>query len=422
VNRIILYLIFFFSIYGYSQTAFHSLGGMESNEGHTLLFYRSGESFFYYNPIYKLNTQTLSTEMIINAYSGTQPWTPSKGVWDFEFFPGMGSGFIYVGEEINPDNHGFISKNNQKVFGGMSGYYRVDISKNDPEKVFVFGPGPIMVSLDGGDNFEMSTSLPFNLISLAEFDESKFFGFGYDFQLIRYDDGITIISDTSRIFFDQYFSLLYDADNLHMYRVNSSLQNYYINVSPSRGDEGSWNRIFTSSNPLYLAIDKSQSGLLYFADGMNIYKSENHGYSYNIYRTLNENIIGLYKKPAADTLYAATATTIYRITPDGESSIFTIFSDINDKVEKPLEFALYPNHPNPFNPETRIKYSLQSREFVSLKIYDLTGREVATLVNEEKQGGTYELNWNAAGLSSGVYLCRMQAGSFVNSRKMVLLK
>jgi hypothetical protein len=89
----------------------------------------------------------------------------------------------------------------------------------------------------------------------------------------------------------------------------------------------------------------------------------------------------------------------------------------------PVQFHLSQNYPNPFNPGTSIQYAISSRQFVSLKVYDVLGNEVATLVNEEKPTGTYQVSFNAAQLSSGVYIYRLQAGlSFIETMKMILLK
>ena len=90
--------------------------------------------------------------------------------------------------------------------------------------------------------------------------------------------------------------------------------------------------------------------------------------------------------------------------------------------EVPREFLLSQNYPNPFNPTTKLSYSITQSGLVTLKVYDVLGTEIETLVNEEKSVGTYELNWNAANLPSGVYFYRLQAGSFVQTRKMILLK
>jgi photosystem II stability/assembly factor-like uncharacterized protein len=94
------------------------------------------------------------------------------------------------------------------------------------------------------------------------------------------------------------------------------------------------------------------------------------------------------------------------------------------EVEIPFvnEFSLSQNYPNPFNPSTTLQYAIGSRQFVTLKVYDLLGREVATLVNEEKPDGEYEVEFNAANLPSGIYFYQLKAGSFVEVRKMILLK
>jgi len=105
-----------------------------------------------------------------------------------------------------------------------------------------------------------------------------------------------------------------------------------------------------------------------------------------------------------------------------------IVVSINDFHSTDKGFLLYQNYPNPFNPATKIKYSIPSNlsslasRPVSLKVYDMLGNEVATLVNDEKAPGQYEIEWNAVGLASGIYIYQLQIGSFINSRKMLLLK
>ena len=85
-------------------------------------------------------------------------------------------------------------------------------------------------------------------------------------------------------------------------------------------------------------------------------------------------------------------------------------------------FLLNQNYPNPFNPETKINYSIPKTSFVSVKVYNMLGFEITTLIKEEKPMGTYEATFNAANLPSGVYFYRLQAGSFIDTKKMILLK
>jgi hypothetical protein len=89
---------------------------------------------------------------------------------------------------------------------------------------------------------------------------------------------------------------------------------------------------------------------------------------------------------------------------------------------QPTEFILEPNYPNPFNPSTNFSFSLPSKSFVSLEVFDIVGREVATIVSEEMPAGKYSKQWNASTLASGVYLYRMQSNNFIQTRKLILLK
>jgi len=102
------------------------------------------------------------------------------------------------------------------------------------------------------------------------------------------------------------------------------------------------------------------------------------------------------------------------------SNAFTAVKDEDNSI--PTEFSLVQNYPNPFNPSTKIKCQIPKISFVTLKVYDVLGNEVAALVNEEKQTGTYEITWYAENLPSGVYFYQLKAGSFVETKKMVLMK
>ncbi|MGA9291323.1 MAG: ScyD/ScyE family protein [Ignavibacteriaceae bacterium] len=88
----------------------------------------------------------------------------------------------------------------------------------------------------------------------------------------------------------------------------------------------------------------------------------------------------------------------------------------------PESYTLYQNYPNPFNPSTTIKFSIPQASFVTLNVYDILGKQITTLVNNEKPAGNYSINFNASNLPSGVYFYRMQAGSFASTKKFVLLK
>jgi len=97
--------------------------------------------------------------------------------------------------------------------------------------------------------------------------------------------------------------------------------------------------------------------------------------------------------------------------------------DVEENEAKlPTEYALNQNYPNPFNPSTVISYALPKQEMVTLSIYNILGEEVAELVNEMQSAGNYKVNFDASKLSTGAYIYRLQAGNFIQTKKMLLLK
>ncbi len=94
----------------------------------------------------------------------------------------------------------------------------------------------------------------------------------------------------------------------------------------------------------------------------------------------------------------------------------------NEGVTIPNNYSLSQNYPNPFNPTTRIKYSIPQKSFVRLSVFDILGREVAALVNSEKEPGYYEIEFDGSKLSSGVYFYKLQSGSFSQTKKFMLVK
>ena len=102
--------------------------------------------------------------------------------------------------------------------------------------------------------------------------------------------------------------------------------------------------------------------------------------------------------------------------------IWKLITDVGDDELLVNEFKLYNNYPNPFNPSTKIKFNVPSISDVTIRIYDVLGNEIKTLVNQEKTAGTYEVEFNSEGISSGIYLYKITAGDFIQTKKMILLK
>ena len=94
----------------------------------------------------------------------------------------------------------------------------------------------------------------------------------------------------------------------------------------------------------------------------------------------------------------------------------------DEEAGLPMTYKLEQNYPNPFNPSTIIKFAVPERSMVQIKIYDILGSEIVTLVNEEMEMGWYEKVFNASGYASGMYIYRMQAGDYISTKKMLLVK
>jgi len=164
-------------------------------------------------------------------------------------------------------------------------------------------------------------------------------------------------------------------------------------------------------------------------------------HSYNIYRSAhNDTTLAEYLNSLESDVNVFTDSTLldsgtyyYWITAldlMGNESIFSEVDSVHftivgikDNLESiPSEFALFQNHPNPFNPTTIINYQIPMTSNVELSIYNLLGQKVATLVNKKQQAGSYQVEWDASNFSTGVYLYRLSAEEFTATRKLILMK
>lgn len=126
----------------------------------------------------------------------------------------------------------------------------------------------------------------------------------------------------------------------------------------------------------------------------------------------------VYDKTTISQAWFSKGGIAYTFYPVG--SVVSVADKFDGSV--PNDFELFQNYPNPFNPTTTIRYQIRSTGFVSLKVYDAIGQEVAALVNETKSPGTYEVMFNGSNLNSGVYVYHLQVGSYSQTKKLVLMK
>jgi hypothetical protein len=123
-------------------------------------------------------------------------------------------------------------------------------------------------------------------------------------------------------------------------------------------------------------------------------------------------------------------TLRYRLKQIDFNGSYTYSNILEVEIAAPNVFSLEQNYPNPFNPSTKIKFTIPSviasetkqSQLVTLKVYDILGNEIATLVNEEKSAGSYEVEFNASNLPSGIYFYQLKAGQYSETKKMILLK
>jgi photosystem II stability/assembly factor-like uncharacterized protein len=154
-----------------------------------------------------------------------------------------------------------------------------------------------------------------------------------------------------------------------------------------------------------------------------VYLSTNNGTSWTSVNSGLQNLDVTALCIAGTSLYAGTGTyhgwkgEIWR---RPLSDMITDITDHHNEISSAI--SLHQNYPNPFSPSTTISFTIPSRSFVSLKIFDALGKEVSTLVSGDLDIGEHSYQWNASGLRSGVYLCRLQAGSFTATRKLSLLR
>jgi|WetSurMetagenome_2_1015567.scaffolds.fasta_scaffold03720_10 hypothetical protein len=611
----------------FSQTnispQFSELKGMEDQQGNTHLFYRvysHVENFPFYsntnNDVYHLDLNSYADTLFLRDYIESNPvMFISIQVKDYGFWNYQANKFIYCGVIGGQDPVPFI--NRFDVENNLINYFccevnQIDISSFDDSLIYAGGylynvpQSNSIRSHDGGFTWEtVNDTLVF--LSLNPYDDNLMFFENLSGDIYRSIDAansfhlVDVMNESG--FSD---SFLYDSDQLYMYRIYSKKT---LRASPNKGEAFSWQTKYSSDSEIFISIDESISGTIYLADKKNILVSTDYGENFTIIKTLERKIVGIYKKPNSNKLYAATKYKIYEITPDtvqviktllipqevinyyplaignkwvydevtvvqdpypnyyhsilvkevfgdtiapngkhyfnvndgtiwessilervdssegkvyryyedptlpeseyvaydllaevGDTvssyrmgfntvmfttmyaettfekwgltklkkvfeeytlhpSIFSIIQDIGlDSIysyfdfgetyitlkgciidgviygdtttvgvedEEPslaTSFKLEQNYPNPFNPSTSIQYAIGSRQFVTLKVYDVLGNEIAILVNEEKAAGGYEVEFNATGLPSGIYFYQLKTGSFIQTKKMIYLK
>ena len=620
------FLIICYLVNSFSQTnispQFSELKGMEDQQGNTHLFYRIYSSYsndpFYdsNNDVYHFELETLIDTLFLRDYSHEDPvFSSFRRIGDYTFWNNDFTKYIYGGVHGSWEPFPFIIRFDEQniflnyLFGEID---QIDIANNNDSLLYAGGyliginTDRTIYSNNGGFNWDpFIDSLMF--LSLNVFDDNILFlenNYGFLYRSTDAGNTFNLVDVLNQP--AQSTAFIYDPDQLHIYRLYSDQT---LRVSPSNGEPFSWENKYSSDTEIFISNDESVSGTIYLADKKNILVSTDHGNNFNLYKSLDRKIVGIYKTTNSNKLYAATRYRIYEINPDsiqiikslpipdevlnfyplaignrwvfdenniyydtiphGSSDIlikevigdtiapsgrhyfkvndqtiwespvlervdstdgkvyryyedttlteneyvaYDLLSEVGDTISsfrlgfntvmfttmyaettfekwgltRPKkvfeEFTLHPpvfsitqdigldsiyfyfdfgdtwitlkgcvidgvvygdttvvsvedetepiassfkleqNYPNPFNPTTNIGFRIADFGFVSLKVYDILGNEVATLINEELGAGEYEVEFNAAGFPSGIYFYTLIAGNFRDTKKLVLLK
>ncbi|MCG3120256.1 MAG: hypothetical protein ALAOOOJD_02908 [bacterium] len=269
-----------------------------------------------------------------------------------------------------------------------------------------------------------------------EYVTAKYSSDGNEKWIVHYEDSANVgniptafvVDDSGNVFVTGYSGLDYKGLDFVTMKYNSiGVQQW---IAHYRVPKNLYNV------PVALAVDKAGSVYVtgssgaYYASATDYVtvKYDKHGTEqwvalFNGPRNSSDSPNGVFVSAMGDVYVTGTSSgdlgwSFYTTIKYAQNSV-----SVNDeKIGSLYKFYLLQNYPNPFNPSTKIRYAIPQPTHVSLKIFDLLGHEVATLVNETKSAGEYEIEWKPIDLSSGVYVYRLQAGGFVETQKLILLQ
>jgi photosystem II stability/assembly factor-like uncharacterized protein len=365
-------------------------------------------------------TATADPQIYVTTDAGNT-WTPAtglnQGVEDITY---VNSNLAYVvggDEKISRSTNGGL--NWTQIYSGIFTYVFLGVDFYDANYGMVSGEdGKVLVTTNGGTNWTTTNAGGFGLMrSLHIFNPDSAYVVGTPEQIFKTtNSGSTWVED----FTSGYQVALYKIKFL----------------------ENNTGIICGSQGKFLIKLDYVPVELTSFsatAAGNNVYliwatATEMNNSGFNIERSTNnsdwENIgfvpgFGTSTEPRTYSYNDAQLSTglySYRLKQIDFDGSFEYSDVVRVEVLNPNGYLLAQNYPNPFNPSTTIEFSVAGNEMVNLTVYNLLGEKVAELVNEVLSAGQYKVNFNAAGLASGIYIVKMTSGSFVESRKMNLLK
>jgi hypothetical protein len=408
----------------------------------TYLFYRTNTvhspneySTSYY--IYRYDVSTWKEELF------SQDWNYSSGgntkvyayTDDIEFINDQPDNYFttqdsWSGGSGGYINYGSILKNNSSVFNSVGGGLNIESSKQNPQLLYAsggFGSSPdksksyMLKSLDGGNSWNYLET-GFTLASLNKNNDSLLLGIKNNKLLLAANDTTLSYTTVDSIFtWNNYFTkFYYSTDKKHIY--TTAMKDKIYNIVMSEDNGYTWKGIVASNKSIYVSIDKSKPTDVYYATGKSIFYSANNGSSFTTFNSLPDTLVGIYKKSNSDIVYAVTTKKRYKVTSSDYEMLLSSTVDVKKADNSVNDFSLLQNYPNPFNPTTKIEYKIGKAGFVSLKVYNVLGAEITTLVNKEELPGNYSVTFDGKNLPSGVYFYRLTSNKSELIHKMCLVK
>jgi len=367
------------------------------------------------------------------SFSSNNPGFSSKDIRVLTACPNLTGGIsVFAGTEgdgvslsLNSDTN-WVAVNNGLTNLFVTSFLCIP-KENGSMKLFVGTLGGVFLSTNNGTSWENLNNGLMNVTveALAVLKDEKgienlFACSGYPGGVFRStDNGINWVTFENELSSSSIKDIVVSDSNLFVLTYDNE-------VFRSTNKGVNW-EIANSEFPSYEKVNciAAHDTIVYAGTSNRVYYSVNGGNSWGY----GIHVLGAYVECLEignSFLFAGTGSAwvfLGSVWRRPLSEMLTDFTDVEKNEEKsPQDFILEQNYPNPFNPTTTISFNLPSRSFVSLKVFDGLGREVAIILSEELAAGNYTQQWNASGFSNGVYYYRLQAGTYFQTKKLVLLK
>ena len=324
----------------------------------------------------------------------------------------------------------YISDNNGNSWNEVLNSCSIHSLFSKDNNVFV-GSYSALYSSDGGTTWDtVNAGLPASTIEAFAASDTKIFaGSQNDGVYLTTDNGISWVAVNNGLSSLHIRALavaepfLFAGTSDGIYRASDDGTNWVsVNSGIPEDDFEGANDFTVVGTNIFVSLEFLNSQYFY----AKVYLSTNFGESWDdVSAGLPEEMEFISALTSNGTYLFAGRGELYPLPSVGvwRRPLSEMITDVDGNINQlPDHYNLSQNYPNPYNPGTKIKYSIPQSSQVQIKVFNALGNEIETLVNEEKPSGTYELNWNDANLPSGVYFYQLKAGEFMSTKKKILLK